>query len=590
MTTRTYTTGLIVSAALAISGVLWYQRPSPYVAGEDIAAVLADALELRQITVRQTDFTPTNIVPEYMFLENRYFWRDYGDGYGAWDWQEAIQTTSFTVTAFRAEESIRNATIRLLECVVGHAWYAYPYTSGREFLDLRCPSGALDLSISPRWGTNALYRFDLDYPGHPISNIVFNANLLDVDCSGVTLQDRIVTGTNQYGYTWGGSAAISTPLTVGSIFGGTQRYDTFTNRLAGAESWWTYAGISPISYLLEPVERLLPDAPQAVHLSFEWADFDSLDAFTGWSKEYALSWYDPTAIGYRAINVHRSPFITKEGLNVFRHVLTNMTRTVEFQPACWAKWITYSYSGTNAMVTSTNENTTLGYYGTGWPITFFDYGVMTGNLTSAAGGTTNEYPIDTFSAYWKDIAFTPMSIGSNYYASGQVSRVRFYIATEASTPRYWYPPIYTVSASEYLRFTNGLSAYSGASLAANYAETYGYPVTHGAIPDISLPASPGADPRSWLLRDNTGYFTTNQVWNLIGDVTNPPAPPTFTLAASSHARSDLQAPAQLIDVLGPAPDRLTASWRYHTMRLSKIMMIVDWSITLKSSGGYTNAP
>jgi len=26
------------------------------------------------------------------------------------------------------------------------------------------------------------------------------------------------------------------------------------------------------------------------------------------------------------------------------------------------------------------------------------------------------------------------------------------------------------------------------------------------------------------------------------------------------------------------------------MRLSKIMMIVDWSITLKSSGGYTNAP
>jgi hypothetical protein len=31
-------------------------------------------------------------------------------------------------------------------------------------------------------------------------------------------------------------------------------------------------------------------------------------------------------------------------------------------------------------------------------------------------------------------------------------------------------------------------------------------------------------------------------------------------------------------------------WTRHTMRLSKLMLIIDWSIALKSSGGYTNAP
>jgi hypothetical protein len=329
-------------------------------------------------------------------------------------------------------------------------------------------------------------------------------------------------------------------------------------------------------------------------------------------KSYFLDYpyYDPSAIGYRDIHVTRSPFITKEGLNAFRRVLTNMVRTVEFNPATWAAAITYSYSGTNAMATSTSAAAAS------LPLTFFDYGVLTGSWTEIswdyfAGSTnlhlgpdTNNYTVSALSAYWRDVSFTPMSIASNYYASGQVSRVRFYVATEASTPRYWYPQIWPYTQSEYLSLTN-LHTYVGASLAANQSETYGYPVTHGAIPDISLPESAGDDPRSWLLRDNGGYFSTNQVWTLVGDVTNPPAPPTFTLDASSHAKTDLLAPVQSLHasgteyrfIDGPANDwdvytfrDLTASWRYHSMRISKTMMIVDWSITLKSSGGYTNSP
>jgi len=594
MTTRTYTTGVIVSAALAITGVLWHQSRHPYVSGEDIASVLADALELRQIPVVQTAFTATNIIPNYTFSESRYYYGNefFYEGYwhyGEWRWQEVIQKTSFTVTAFRAEESIRDATIRLIEGIGGTkavGVYDPLYSVGpRNFLDPRCPSpGALDLSISPRWGTNALYRFDLAFEGYAISNIVFTANLLDLDCAGVTLRDRIVTGTNQYGCTPGGTTATSTPLTAGSIFGGAQNYAAFTNRLAGAESWWTYAGISPVSYLLEPVEQLLPGAPQAVNLSWTWIDRDSYDA--GLSPYKWWAHYDPFWIGYLAPHVRRSPFITRDGLDAFRRVLTNMVRTVEFNPVCQAVTTTYSYSGTNAMTTSTNTSVaspaTL-------PTTFFDYGVMTGLLTTVAAGRTNDYPINNFSTYWQDIAFTPMSIASNYYASGQVSRVRFYIATEASTPWYWYPPIYTVGTSSYLKYTNLLD-YVGASLAANQTETYGYPVTHGAIPDVMLPASPGDNPRSWLLRDYVGRFTTNQVWNLLGDSINPISPPTFTLSASSLDKADLLPPDQMVDAQGTPPERLTAFWRYHSMRLSKVMMVVDWNITLKSSGGYTNAP
>jgi hypothetical protein len=87
MTSKTYTTGIIVSAALAITGVLWHQTRSPYVAGEDIAAVLADTLDLRQILVRQTAFTPTNIVPAYSFTEARYYYSEDEYGYGTWQWQ-----------------------------------------------------------------------------------------------------------------------------------------------------------------------------------------------------------------------------------------------------------------------------------------------------------------------------------------------------------------------------------------------------------------------------------------------------------------------------------------------------------------------
>jgi hypothetical protein len=585
MTTRTYTTGIIVSAALAISGVLWYQTRSPYVAGEDVAAVLADTLTLLKIASVDTS---TNAVA---LVSRRWYWQDMsGDNsYGQWVGDpEIMSTTAFTVTAFRASASIRDASIALHNSVSGWWWYS---TGARYFLDRRTldgSAGQFDFAVAPAWGTNPVYAIADSY-GLGRSNIVFNANLIDVDVNAVAIKDRIVTGTNRYGYN--GSPAVNT-LAAASIFGGSQNYSAFTNRLAGAESWWTYAGISPVSHLLEPVEVLRANAGQAVCLSQDWIDRTEYDASTWPYKTTEPIWFDYNAETYRP-GVNINPFISKAGLDVFRRVLTNMTRTVEFNPACSVVATSYSYSGTNAMATTTNAIAAT------MPITFFGHNELISSWVAISGSSTNHYTNNVFSASWADLSITPTSIATNYFASGMIDRVRLYAVTEASTPGIWHPLVWPYTQNEYLSLSN-LNSYVGASLSANQAETYGYPITHCSLPDIDFPRSAPTQPKDWYMTCGRvyetvtpSYFSTNQVWNLIGDVSHPATPPIFSLAATSHARADLLAPTQTIDVEGYEGStyrHLTASWRYHTMRLSKLMLIVDWSITLKSSGGYTNAP
>jgi hypothetical protein len=578
MTSKAYTTGIIVSAALAISGVLWHQTRSPYVAGEDIAAVLADALTVREIASN----TGTNTVG---ITSYRYYWTDYGGAGGTWNVDpETMSTSSFTVTAFRASENLRYAAIALNEAVKG-VWF--DVVGGRYFLDPRTLNGSagqLDFAVSPSWGTNPVYTvvFGGAVGLQWSSNIVFNADLLDVDVNAIALKDRIVTGTNRYGVSW--PTIISNDLSAASIFAAAQNYDAFTNRLSGAESWWAYAGISPVSYLLQPVEVIRPNVGQSVILSQSWEDRNAYDASTYPEKTSEYRWHD------EFLGVSITPFITKAGLSACRHILTNMVRTVEFTPACSISATSYSYSGTNAMVTATSTPSAS------MPLTFFSHSEL---ISRESGSVTNVYTNDLFSASWSDLSITPTSIASNYYSAGQVDRVRLYAVTEASTPGIWHPLLWRYNYDPYFSLTN-LNSYVGASLSANQAETYGYPITHCSIPDIDFPRSAPTKPQDWLLTCGDtyesvtpSYFSTNQVWNLLGDASHPSTPPTFTLAATSHARADLLTPTQTIDVQGfdgSTNRHYTASWRYHTMRLSKLMLIVDWSITLKSSGGYTNAP
>lgn len=47
MTWRRYAAGVAISAGVFVTGIMWLQRPSHYIAGEDIAAVIADAAERR---------------------------------------------------------------------------------------------------------------------------------------------------------------------------------------------------------------------------------------------------------------------------------------------------------------------------------------------------------------------------------------------------------------------------------------------------------------------------------------------------------------------------------------------------------------
>lgn len=56
MTLRQYGAGALISAALSVTGVLWWQRANPYVAGEDEAALAADSFEVYNSHVwRDTD-------------------------------------------------------------------------------------------------------------------------------------------------------------------------------------------------------------------------------------------------------------------------------------------------------------------------------------------------------------------------------------------------------------------------------------------------------------------------------------------------------------------------------------------------------
>jgi hypothetical protein len=354
-----------------------------------------------------------------------------------------------------------------------------------------------------------------------------------------------------------------------------------------------------------------------VCLSQDWIDRTEYDASTWPYKTTEPIWFDYNAETYRP-GVNINPFISKVGLDVFRRVLTNMTRTVEFNPACSVVATSYAYSGTNAMVTTTSSiSATL-------PITFFDYkntvGVYTNITWYTDRGGTNSYHVttnggsipDSFNLFasWADLAITPTSIASNYFTSGMVNRIRCYAVTEASTPGAWFPyELFTYSFHEFAALSN-LHAYVGASLSANQLETYGYPITNCGMPDIFFPTDSPTTPADWSLLCGSrvydvitpGYFSTNQVWTLIGDVSYPLTPPTFTLASLSHDKADLKPPVQMLDATGTYLNTgsnpfdihdyydISLYWTRHTMRLSKIMMVVDWNIVLKSSGGYTNTP
>jgi phosphoribosylpyrophosphate synthetase len=105
-----------------------------------------------------------------------------------------------------------------------------------------------------------------------------------------------------------------------------------------------------------------------------------------------------------------------------------------------------------------------------------------------------------------------------------IDRVRLYAVTEASTPGIWYPLVWRYTSDEYYSLSN-LNSYVGASLSANQAETYGYPITHCSLPDIDFPRSAPTQPKDWYMTCGRvyetvtpSYFSTNQVWNIIGDV------------------------------------------------------------------------
>jgi hypothetical protein len=180
--------------------------------------------------------------------------------------------------------------------------------------------------------------------------------------------------------------------------------------------------------------------------------------------------------------------------------------------------------------------------------------------------------------------------------------MRVYVAAETRSP-YEYP-----AGTNYVR--SGVP-YTFAPLlyGENKGQTYGWDINFGATPEDQLPTQIEApEPKAisdahFGYRAEVGYLTTNYVWSLVYDGTNPTTNPVITIGAdpfvdSSYFSSEPPPLSYTVDDQGPLAgvgDRQRKQYvRLCSTRIIHSALVIDWDFKVFGDEEYvpieTNKP
>lgn len=579
MTVRQYALGVVVSVGVAVTGVLWYQNRMPYIAGEDVTACVAAAVERQWVT----------------------------------DWI----TPSYTTTVFRKASDLVLAADLMRKAV----------TNGNViYLDANTwADGGLDMKVSHAWsgspwstngGTASLAT--------PVSTFINGIALAD-EITPYSITTNIVEVKHQNIYIVSQTSTTypnwpSTGRTNGTIFTyqinpvwGMGEYVDGTESGTGWQPIWFNEWVSDLwsTYDHSSENVWVNYSGDVVGDYFSWYYYDVGVVTIAYHNSYSPSTYvtnyiivnsstnmplyahgqpndakpDVTAFksliggtnSWWAYNGFNEPYnmnqvetngrpiytITTNGLSQLRKIATNMVRTVDFDFACSNNAVTATIHGSGMWdAIYTDYSSSWEDFDALWvnAVTAINNGVglsfstnkLTTLQTTTTGYTANmhirrtdEFDV-TFTNYQhlaglsfsnRRFEYTIPSIPVEAYTNGYIKRMRVYVQYEVTGG------MHLPSKDTMLRMDGGWwnipVTYSHVSRTdENVEDRFGWDYTFGdGTPSFDMPADMNDDVEVCVYS-----LATNRVWVLVADVAAPTTPPAFTLGPSDLVSSSYTYP------------------------------------------------
>jgi len=558
----------LISAALAVTGVLWYQDRHPHIAGEDIAECLAAALERRAVYVAA--LSTTNLV--YSYPTN---------------WPSArVFRGEPEVSPFRVVSNVMFAAGVLRE-TLSHEWDTCSWLAPSATI----PPSATPLAVSAStstpytviapsttgagtkisavgpsiWDLAVVPTIDtrIVRPEGYVQYLRIVQNSIVANATNIPLRHIVIPYADITGYA---------PVTSATIA-------AYTNAFSPYDSWWrSNFGAASETFIFPSVERIIRTSSRKY---LPWGQL---------SSSWLGSW------------THTCPnrYITSGALDEIRSLCTNMTALIMAPAGLVGTQTLWNVSvGTNNTSDSTKGfdlyaaagarvSDTLSGAGTqsacGEPsnLAWFmgDYYELTGDVTNSTAGIQAEIRRC-------DLTFSRLPVEA--YASGMVARVRIYLCAETSPPLGFTPlhrphpgdwkPLY----DDY--FSTNVSSFTAAPLNAHAQRDMGYSLAFADLPSDLFPPSTNyvaylmdgwnrlATPHFWM---SAAYPVTNRVWTLALDATNPSTPPTFTLAPDpAFALSAAYEPTQQVAGAVSPTRNVSHFFLYQSIRIVRSIAIVD---------------
>jgi hypothetical protein len=200
-----------------------------------------------------------------------------------------------------------------------------------------------------------------------------------------------------------------------------------------------------------------------------------------------------------------------------------------------------------------------------------------------------------------NLAFRQTAIPIEAFTNGYIARMRVYVAAETRSP-YTYPARTNyVSSSESYTFAPLLYG-------ENKGQTYGWDINFGATTEDQLPTQIEApEPKAisdahYGYRAEVGYLTTNYVWSLVYDETNPTTNPVITIGAdpfvdSSYFSTEPPLSYTVDDwdhIVSVEDAQMKEYARLCSTRIVHSALVIDWNFRLFGAAPYvpieTNKP
>jgi hypothetical protein len=594
MTIRQYALGVVVSAGVTITGVLWYANRMPYIAGEDITACVAAAVERKWVTDWSTPAYTTTVFRKasdlvlaadllrkavtnasVVYLDPG-TWSDGGldmavshtwDGlsYAIVNQNDGVPYNKRTISLATPVSTFMNG-IALSDRII-----PYTYSTNTVIVTNQVPVVRTNLyivsqtnTVNPDWAvtdrpTGTVFTYLTAGQNHPLGyQVNYNGYYSGVEpqytSSGGWTPIRLDIWSKGKWATafypgpkyWGTAdgSLVGTYRRLGGTYPGEVVIDYHSSYVLNPPLITTtnyivtrYGGTNLFLYAHGQPGDVAPDVAKITPLL---GNTNSWWAYKGFNEPYAMN----------QIETNGRPlyFITTNGLNQLRKLATNMVRTVQFDFPCSNNVVTWR-ADYDPVVTSYSGNSNG--YDTLWTSAV--------SAMHSAGGTnyTEVKPslqnhVTDYNANmriifqsnptnWEHVAgmdiinrrfeYTVPTIPIEAYTNGYVKRMRVYVQYEV-TGAISMP---SVSWMKTLLRTVYDGWNGGYTVTDEFLTKTDENVADRFGWEYTFGGTPSFDVLTNINEDvwlSVHSLATNRIWVLAADVTSPITPPAFTLGPS----------------------------------------------------------